>query len=103
LWAEIVHAASREKVAHLSDLLLRRVRVGLLTERGGRAHLDRIRHLCASQLNWDGARWRKEIRNYRETWQFAHGMPGRHAASRGRVKSFFYRFGSRLRERWMVP
>lgn len=99
LWAEIIHAASREKVAHLSDLLLRRVRVGLLTERGGRAHLDRIRHLCASELNWDGARWRKEIRNYRETWQFAHGMPGRHAASRGRVKSFFYRFGSRLRKR----
>jgi len=100
LWAEIVHAASREKVVHLSDLLLRRVRIGLLTDRGAHAHLDRIRHLCASEMDWNAARWRKEIRNYREVWQFAHGMPGRHAASRGRVKSFFYRFGSRLRERW---
>jgi glycerol-3-phosphate dehydrogenase len=99
LWAEIVHAASRERIVHLSDLLLRRVRVGLLTDQGGRTHLDRIRHLCAPQLNWDAARWRKEIRNYLETWQFAHGMPGRHAASRGRVKSFFHRLGSRLRER----
>ena len=99
LWSEIVHAASREKIVHLSDLLLRRVRIGLLTDQGGRAHLDRIRHLCAPQLNWDAARWRKEIRNYREVWQFAHGMPGRHAVSRGPVKSFFYRLGSRLRER----
>ena len=97
-WAELVHGAANEKIHHLPDLLLRRVRVGLVTAEGGRAHLERIRHLCTPVLDWDAARWKKEIRDYREQWQFVHGMPGRHAASRGRVKSFFYRLGRRLHE-----
>ena len=99
LWAEIVHGAAHEKIHHLTDLLLRRVRLGLLADEGGRAHLDRIRHLCTPVLNWDAARWRREMRDYRETWRFAHGLPGRHAESRGRVKSFFFNMGRRLRER----
>ena len=99
LWAEVVHAAAHEKVHHLSDLLLRRVRLGLLTAEGGRTHMDRIRHLCAPVLNWDAARWKKEIRAYQEIWRFAHALPGRYAQSRGRVTSFFFNMGQRLRER----
>jgi glycerol-3-phosphate dehydrogenase len=98
LWAEMLHAAAHEKVHHLSDLLLRRVRIGLLTAEGGRTHLDRIRHLCAPALPWDSARWKREIHNYLEIFEFAHGMPGRHAESRGRVKSFFFNMGQRLRQ-----
>lgn len=98
LWAEIPHAATHEKIHHLSDLLLRRVRVGLLTAKGGREHMDRIRHLCAPVLDWDSNRWKKEIRDYSEKWRFAHGMPGRHAESRGAVKSFFFNMGKRLRK-----
>jgi glycerol-3-phosphate dehydrogenase len=97
LWAELRHAATHAAVHHLSDLLLRRVRVGLLTPEGGRAHLDRVRHLCAPALGWDAARWKKETRSYLETYRFAHGLPGRHAESRGRVKSFFFTMGKRLR------
>jgi len=96
-WAEIVHGAAHEQIHHLPDLLLRRVRLGLLAAEGGRAHLDRIRHLCAPVLDWDAARWKRETRDYRETWRFAHGLPGRHAESRGRVKSFFFGMGRRLR------
>lgn len=99
LWAEILHAAAHEKVHHLSDLLLRRVRVGLLTAEGGKAHLRRVRHLCAPVLGWNATRWRKEIRDYREIWRFAHGMPGRHAETRGPVKSFFFNLGKRLGKR----
>jgi len=97
-WAEIVHAAGNEQVRHLSDLLLRRVRLGLLTFEGGRAHLDRIRCLCSPVLDWDAAQWKREIRDYRETWRFAHGLPGRYAESRGRVKSFFFNVVRRLRK-----
>ena len=98
-WAEILHAAAHEQIHHLPDLLLRRVRLGLLADEGGRAHLDRIRHLCAPVLDWDPARWKREMRDYQETWRFAHGLPGRHAESRGRVKSFFFSIGRRLSER----
>jgi glycerol-3-phosphate dehydrogenase len=98
LWAEILHAAAHEKIHHLSDLLLRRVRVGLLTAEGGRAHLDRIRHLCAPVLPWDSTRWKKEIYNYMEIYEFAHGMPGHQKPSRGRVKSFFFNMRQRLRK-----
>lgn len=97
LWSEILHAAGNEKVHHLSDLLLRRVRIGLLTAAGGRDHLDRIRHLCAPVLGWDSARWKKEISNYLEIWRFAHGMPGKYADSRRTLKSFFFNMGKRLR------
>ena len=99
LWAELRHAAVHEAVHHLSDLLLRRVRVGLLTPEGGRKHFDRVRHLCAPALAWDAARWKKETRSYLETYRFAHGLPGRHAESRGMVKSFFITMGKRLRNR----
>ncbi len=90
LWAEILHAAAHEKIHHLGDLLLRRVRVGLLTTEGGRVHFDRIRCLCTPALDWSAAHWRKEFRNYLEIWRYAHGMPGRYAESRGTVKSFFF-------------
>lgn len=98
MWAEILHTAAHERVRHLSDLLLRRVRIGLLTAEGGREHLNRIRHLCAPVLGWDSNRWKREIRNYLETWRFAHGMPGHYARSRGTLKSFFFNVGKRLRK-----
>ena len=97
LWSEILHAAANEKVNHLSDLLLRRVRLGLLTTEGGRVHIDRIRHLCAPVLGWNSARWKKEISSYLEIWRFAHGMPGKYADSRKSLKSFFLNMGKRLR------
>ena len=36
LWAEMAHAARHERIRHLGDLLLRRVRIGLLTREGGK-------------------------------------------------------------------
>ncbi len=42
LWAELRWAARSEQVVHLEDLLLRRVRLGLLLPQGGVTILDRI-------------------------------------------------------------
>jgi glycerol-3-phosphate dehydrogenase len=64
LWAEIRHAARHEKVRHLDDLLLRRVRIGLLLSNGGNAHMERIRDLCDKVLPWDDARWKLEQNTY---------------------------------------
>jgi glycerol-3-phosphate dehydrogenase len=75
LWAELPLLARDEQVRHLSDLLLRRVRVGLLTKNGGRQYLDRIRMLCEKSLAWDSARWESEKKAYIEHWETYHSIP----------------------------
>ena len=64
LWTELVFAARSEAVRHLADLLLRRVRLGLILPDGGRSLLPRIRLLCQDALGWDDIRWLAEERQY---------------------------------------
>ncbi len=75
LWAELPVLAKTEQIRHLSDLLLRRVRIGLLAPEGGREHLDRIQTLCESGLDWDSDRWKIERKMYTEHWEHAHRVP----------------------------
>jgi len=77
LWAELPYAAKHEHVRHLSDLLLRRVRIGLLTPRGGKAYLGRIKKLCRPVLPWSRKRWRQEIKVYFNLWKTAHALPAK--------------------------
>ena len=60
---------------HLDDLLLRRVRVGLLLEGGGVEILPRVKEICAEELGWDDARWDVEMSTYLETWDRAYRPP----------------------------
>jgi len=76
LWAELPFVARREQVRHLPDLLLRRVRIGLLTPGGGKAYIRRVQKLCESSLPWDRRRWRQEIKNYLELWRRFYSIPG---------------------------
>ena len=75
LWAELRQAARAEGVVHLDDLLLRRVRLGLLTPNGGMDLLPRIRALVQPELGWDDLRWEKEARDYAELWNRSYGLP----------------------------
>ena len=75
LWAEVPFVAEREQVRHLSDLLLRRLRIGLLTPRGGREYIERVRQLCGSSLPWNDLRWEDEIAMYYGIWERAHSLP----------------------------
>ncbi|MBU0544441.1 MAG: glycerol-3-phosphate dehydrogenase/oxidase [Proteobacteria bacterium] len=74
VWAEIRYAAKHEAIRHLEDLLLRRVRIGLITPGGGKEHLGRIRKLCAPVLPWDEGKWDAEINMYLEKWRRAHSV-----------------------------
>ena len=76
-WAELRQAARAEGVVHLSDLLLRRVRLGVLAENGGQALLPRIRATIAGELGWDDARWAAEEAAYRATWEACYSSPSR--------------------------
>ncbi len=75
LWAELPFVAEHEQIRHLSDLLLRRVRLGLLTPQGGKAYLKRVQKLCWPVLPWDKKRWKEEIRQYFDLWNYAYAPP----------------------------
>jgi glycerol-3-phosphate dehydrogenase len=77
LWIELKWAARAEAVMHLDDLLLRRVRLGLLTPQGGRALLPQIRAVCQPELGWDDARWQMEEREYLALWERCYSLPPR--------------------------
>lgn len=75
LWVELRWALRHERVEHLDDLLLRRVRLGLVLEQGGAAVFERVRELCAEELGWDEARWSGEVTRYREIWSVHYAPP----------------------------
>ena len=75
LWAEIPYAAKYEQIHHLSDLLLRRVRIGLLIPEGGKKYMKRIRSMCAAALPWDAKRWDLEIKDYMALWKRSYSIP----------------------------
>jgi glycerol-3-phosphate dehydrogenase len=77
LWAELPYAARHEWARHLEDLMLRRVRIGLLLPDGGREHLARIGRLCRPALGWNRRRWHQEADRYLAHWRQAHGFPWR--------------------------
>lgn len=77
LWAELRWAVRAERVVHLDDLLLRRVRLGLLLPNGGAAHLPRIRAICQPELGWDDARWQQEEAAYLALCRRCYGLPER--------------------------
>jgi len=75
LWAELAHAAQWEKVNHLSDLLLRRVRLGLILPEGGKQYMAKIESVCRKVLPWDDKRWDYEKKAYEELWQKFYAPP----------------------------
>ena len=74
LWSELKQAARAEGVVHLRDLLLRRVRLGLLAPNGGTDLLPQIRALVQPALGWDDARWEKEARDYIALWNASYRL-----------------------------
>ncbi|MEW5986520.1 MAG: glycerol-3-phosphate dehydrogenase/oxidase [Chloroflexota bacterium] len=87
LWAELRWAARMEGVVHLDDLLLRRVRLGLLLPNGASTHLPRIRQICQDELGWDDGRWQAEETAYLSLWRRCYSLPDRAAIPdwRGRL------------------
>jgi len=74
LWAELRQAARAEGVVHLDDLLLRRVRLGLLAHNGGTDLLPKIRPIIQPELGWSNARWETEASQYVSLWKRAYSL-----------------------------
>ncbi len=74
LWAELRWAARDEGVMHLEDLLLRRVRLGLMLPLGGLTYMDRIRSIAQPELGWSDDRWAQEVRDYTSLWNRCYSV-----------------------------
>lgn len=74
-WLELRWAARHESVQHLDDLLLRRVRLGLLLRDGGASLLPRVQQTVQAELGWDDARWEREAAEYVRRWRAHYSLP----------------------------
>ena len=63
--AEIEIASGDPTVRHLDDLMLRRLRLGIVLENGGMDIMDTVKKLAGENLGWDAPRWEREIERYR--------------------------------------
>ena len=96
LWAELPYTARNESIRHLSDLMLRRVRIGLLLPWGGKAYLRRIRGLLSPVLAWDRKRWSMEVDLYLNQWSRAYSLPDRHSVRGGGLRTAVNRVKGRF-------
>lgn len=69
LWTEVRWAARAEGVVHLDDLLLRRVRLGLILPQGGLPICPQLRPILQEELGWDDIRWKQEFDSYARLWR----------------------------------
>jgi glycerol-3-phosphate dehydrogenase len=76
LWAELRWAARAEGVVHLDDLLLRRVRLGLLLPQGALPCMERIKAIAQPELGWGDEKWAKETAAYACRWHSHYYLPG---------------------------
>ncbi len=72
LWSELRWAARTGAVEHLDDLLLRRVRIGMLLPDGARGDMERIRAIVQPELGWDDTRWQEELTRYENIYTKAY-------------------------------
>ncbi len=75
LYGELRAAARDEGCVTLSDLLLRRVRVGLTLPDGGLREIARIRAIAQPELGLSDTEWEREEAAYRAAWKAEHAPP----------------------------
>lgn len=94
LWAELRWAARAEGVVHLTDLLLRRLRIGLLLPSGGVHLLPQVKGVVGAELGWDEGRWRQEVADYLAAWERCHSPKGEEKREDRQRKCLHVDFGA---------
>jgi glycerol-3-phosphate dehydrogenase len=72
---EIRWAVRHEMVQHLSDLMLRRTRLGLVSAEGGTTLLPQIKTVIQQELGWSDTEWAQEQSNYLRLWHECYSTP----------------------------
>lgn len=73
--AELRWACRHEQVVHLDDLLLRRVRLGLLLPRGGLSALPMLDGILRDELGWSAEKIAAERVRYEGIWRRYYSLP----------------------------
>ena len=73
---EIFYAAEQECVVHLDDLLLRRVRLGLVLRYGGAACLPDLKSRLQIIMKWSEQDWNREVERYLRIIRESYSIPG---------------------------
>ena len=68
MWAEVRWAARYENIIHLDDLLLRRLRLGLLSQQGGVSYINQLKPIVMHELGWNETKWNHEVTRYKNIW-----------------------------------
>jgi glycerol-3-phosphate dehydrogenase len=74
-FAEIRWAVRHEMIRHLSDLMLRRTRLGLVSINGGVNLLETIKPIVQQELGWSEEVWEKEVTDYKQLWKDCYSIP----------------------------
>lgn len=74
-WAEVGYSASTEQIRHISDLLLRRTRLGLVLPDGGACIMEDLGEILKPALGWDDMKWAEEKEAYKKEWQLYFSPP----------------------------
>ena len=72
---EIRWATRHEMIHHLSDLMLRRTRLGLVCAEGGAALLPQIKPIVQQELSWSDNEWEQEQSDYLHLWHECYSIP----------------------------
>lgn len=75
LLAELRWACRHEQVVHLDDLLLRRVRLGLLLPQGGIDAVPSLDAILREELGWSPEQIAEERERYRQIWHRYYYLP----------------------------
>jgi glycerol-3-phosphate dehydrogenase len=75
LLAEIRWACRHEQVVHLDDLLMRRVRLGLLLPRGGLSAIPQLDAILRDELYWSAEKISAERVRYESIWRRYYYLP----------------------------
>jgi glycerol-3-phosphate dehydrogenase len=75
LLQELIWACLNESVTHLDDLLLRRVRLGMLQPEGARLIIEPHAERLRAELGWSPERWQEEWQRYLEIVQDFYSVP----------------------------
>ena len=72
LWAELRYNARCGGVFHLDDLLLRRVRIGMLLPDGANGIMPEIREIIQPEMGWSDQDWHDEEVRYRSIYESSY-------------------------------
>ncbi|MRR30007.1 glycerol-3-phosphate dehydrogenase/oxidase, partial [bacterium] len=88
LWSELRYNARSSGAIHLDDILLRRVRLGILQANGASELIPTIRKIVQPEMGWNDVKWQEEEMRYQSIYRasYAPSPTGKFTRPSGEIK-----------------